>query len=125
MATPNSLRASNDEILENSIIANSFDDIKKFLSEKNLKPMIIEKVAQSFMAKIPAGTRVELKDNILKVGESIIKLGEDIFQSDVSTKAIMEQTNSRAMAIVNHNLPVKQAKNLPAVANGKKYQMVA
>ena len=125
MATPNSLRASNDEILENSIIANSFDDIKKFLSKKNLKPMIIEKVAQSFMAKIPAGTRVELKDNILKVGESIIKLGEDIFQSDVSTKAIMEQTNSRAMAIVNHNLPVKQAKNLPAVANGKKYQMVA
>lgn len=111
----NSLRAANDEIYENSTTANSLADIKNFLAAKNVKNFVIEKMAQSFMAKIPAGTRVELVDNMLKVGESLINLGEAIYQTAEKTQALMTQTQTRAMAIVNHNLPTKVEKK-PLVA---------
>lgn len=121
----NSLRAANDEIYENSTIANSLDDIKKFLAAKNVKIFAIEKMAQSFMAKIPAGTRVELVDNMLKVGESLINLGEAIYQSAEKTKALMTQTQTRAMAIVSHNLPAKVGEKPLVAANDENYRMAA
>lgn len=121
----NSLRAANDEIYENSTIANSLDDIKKFLAAKNVKIFAIEKMAQSFMAKIPAGTRVELVDNMLKVGESLINLGEAIYQSAEKTKALVTQTQTRAMAIVSHNLPAKVEKKPLVAANDEDYRATA
>ena len=89
-------------------IVNSLDDIRKFLAENKISNFIIEKVAQSFMAKIPAGTRVSLVDNLLKVGDSVISLGEDIRETGVKTLALVEDTNFRAMQIVNHRPPVVQ-----------------
>lgn len=121
----NSLRAANDEIYENSTIVNSLADIKNFLAAMNVKKFIIEKMAQSFMAKIPAGTRVELVDNILKVGESLINLGEAIYQSAEKTQALMTQTQTRAMAIVNHNLPAKVEKKPLVAVNDENYRMAA
>lgn len=121
----NSLRAANDKIHENSTTVNSLDDIKNFLAAKNVKNFIIEKMAQSFMAKIPAGTRVELVDNMLKVGESLINLGEAIYQSAEKTKALMTQTQTRALKVLEHNLPAKVGEKPLVAANDENYRMAA
>ncbi len=92
-------------------IVNSLDDIRKFLAENKISNFIIEKVAQSFMAKIPAGTRVSLVDNLLKVGDSVISLGENIRETGVKTHALVKNTNSLAMQIVNQYLPAVQPKD--------------
>ena len=92
-------------------IVNSLDDIRKFLAENKISNFIIEKVAQSFMAKIPAGTRVSLVDGILKVGDSVILLGENIREAGVKTHALVKNTNSLAMQIVNQYLPAVQPKD--------------
>lgn len=93
---------------EISTTANSLDDIRKFLAENKISNFVIEKVAQSFMAKIPAETHVSLEDNLLKVGDSVISLGENIRETGVKTRALVEDTNFRAMQIVNQYLPVVQ-----------------
>ena len=100
--------SENSEI---STTANSLDDIRKFLAENKISNFIIEKVAQSFMAKIPAKTRVSLVDNLLKVGDSVISLGENIREAGVKTHALVKNTNSLAMQIVSHHLPVVQPKH--------------
>ena len=100
--------SENSEI---STTANSLDDIRKFLAENKISNFVIEKVAQSFMAKIPAETRVSLVDNLLKVGDSVISLGENIREMGVKTRALVKNTNSRAMRIVNQYLPVVQPKD--------------
>lgn len=71
----NSLRAANDDIR----IINSIEALKNFLAEQNIKKDVIERVGVSFMAKIPAGTPVKIEDNVLHIGESVMKLGEDIY----------------------------------------------
>ena len=96
---------------EFSTTVNSLDDIRKFLAENKISNFIIEKVAQSFMAKIPAGTRVSLVDGILKVGDSVISLGENIREAGVKIRALVENTHSRAMQIVSHRPPVVQPKH--------------
>ncbi len=99
---------------ENSKISttvNSLDEIRKFLAENKISNFIIEKVAQSFMAKIPAETRVSLVDNLLKVGDSVISLGENIRETGVKTRALVENTHSRAMQIVSHRPPAVQPKH--------------
>ena len=96
---------------EISTTVNSLDDIRKFLAENKISNFIIEKVAQSFMAKIPAKTRVSLVDNLLKVGDSVISLGEDIREMGVKTLALVENTHLRAMQIVSHLTPVVQPKD--------------
>ena len=93
---------------EISTTVNSLDDIRKFLAENKISNFIIEKVVQSFMAKIPAKTRVSLVDNLLKVGDSVISLGENIREMGAKTRALVDHTNSRAMQIVNHRPPVVQ-----------------
>ena len=100
--------SENSEI---STTVNSLDDIRKFLAENKISNFIIEKVAQSFMAKIPAKTRVSLVDNLLKVGDSVISLGEDIREMGVKTLALVENTHLRAMQIVNQYLPAVQPKH--------------
>ena len=100
--------SENSEI---STTVNSLDEIRKFLAENKISNFIIEKVAQSFMAKIPAKTRVSLVDNLLKVGDSVISLGENIRETGVKTLALVENTNSRAMRIVNQYLPAVQPKH--------------
>ena len=97
--------SENSEI---STTVDSLDGIRKFLAENKISNFIIEKVAQSFMAKIPAKTRVSLVDNLLKVGDSVISLGENIREMGAKTRALVEHTNSRAMRIVNQYLPVVQ-----------------
>ena len=92
-------------------IVNSLDDIRKFLAENKISNFIIEKVAQSFMAKIPAKTRVSLVDNLLKVGDSVISLGENIREMGAKTRALVKNTNSLAMQIVNQYLPAVQPKD--------------
>lgn len=92
-------------------IVNSLDDIRKFLAENKISNFIIEKVAQSFMAKIPAKTRVSLVDNLLKVGDSVISLGENIREMGAKTRALVKNTNSLAMQIVNQYLPAVQPEN--------------
>ncbi len=92
-------------------IVNSLDDIRKFLADNKISNFVIEKVAQSFMAKIPAGTRVSLVDNLLKVGDSVISLGENIRETGVKTHALVKNTNSLAMQIVNQYLPAVQPKD--------------
>lgn len=92
-------------------IVNSLDDIRKFLADNKISNFVIEKVAQSFMAKIPAGTRVSLVDNLLKVGDSVISLGENIRETGVKTLALVKNTNSLAMRIVNQYLPAVQPKH--------------
>ena len=86
---------------------------KKILDtiKNKISNFVIEKVAQSFMAKIPAGTRVSLIDGILKVGDSVISLGENIREAGVKTRALVENTHSRAMQIVSHRPPVVQPKH--------------
>lgn len=96
---------------EFSTTVNSLDEIRKFLAENKISNFIIEKVAQSFMAKIPAETHVSLEDNLLKVGDSVIFLGENIREMGVKTLALVENTNSHAMRIVNQYLPVVQPKH--------------
>ena len=96
------------ESSEISTTVDSFDGIRKFLAENKISNFIIEKVAQSFMAKIPAKTRVSLVDNLLKVGDSVISLGENIREMGAKTRALVKNTNSRAMQIVNHRPPVVQ-----------------
>lgn len=96
---------------EISTTVNSLDDIRKFLAENKISNFIIEKVAQSFMAKIPAKTRVSLVDNLLKVGDSVISLGENIRETGVKTLALVKNTNSLAMQIVNQYLPAVQPKD--------------
>lgn len=94
--------------LENNEIkaeVNSIDDVKKFLAKNNVKNFVIEKVAQSFMAKIPTETAIKLSKNILHIGESIINLGEDILIKTEGTTTIVEQTKTRALKIMEHNLP--------------------
>lgn len=93
---------------EISTTANSLDDIRKFLAENKISNFIIEKVAQSFMAKIPAETHVSLEDNLLKVGDSVIFLGEDIRETGVKTLALVENIHSRAIQIVSPGSPVVQ-----------------
>lgn len=100
--------SENSEI---STTVNSLDEIRKFLAENKISNFIIEKVAQSFMAKIPAKTRVSLVDNLLKVGDSVISLGENIREAGVKTRALVEKTHSHAMRIVNQYLPVVQPKD--------------
>lgn len=100
--------SENSEI---STTVNSLDDIRKFLAENKISNFIIEKVAQSFMAKIPVKTHVSLEDNLLKVGDSVISLGENIRETGVKTLALVENTNSRAMRIVNQYLPAVQPKH--------------
>ncbi len=100
--------SENSEI---STTVNSLDEIRKFLAENKISNFVIEKVAQSFMAKIPAGTRVSLIDGILKVGDSVISLGENIREAGVKTRALVENTHSRAMQIVSHRPPVVQPKH--------------
>ena len=100
--------SENSEI---STTVDSLDGIRKFLAENKISNFIIEKVAQSFMAKIPAKTRVSLVDNLLKVGDSVISLGENIREMGVKTRALVKNTNSRAMRIVNQYLPVVQPKD--------------
>ncbi len=97
--------SENSEI---STTVDSLDGIRKFLAENKISNFIIEKVAQSFMAKIPAKTRVSLVDNLLKVGDSVISLGENIREMGAKTRALVEDTNFRAMQIVNQYLPVVQ-----------------
>ena len=100
--------SENSEI---STTVDSLDGIRKFLAENKISNFIIEKVVQSFMAKIPAKTRVSLVDNLLKVGDSVISLGENIREMGVKTRALVKNTNSRAMRIVNQYLPVVQPKD--------------
>ena len=100
--------SENSEI---STTVDSLDGIRKFLAENKISNFIIEKVAQSFMAKIPAKTRVSLVDNLLKVGDSVISLGENIREAGVKTRALVEKTHSHAMQIVNQYLPVVQSKH--------------
>ena len=100
--------SENSEI---STTVNSLDEIRKFLAENKISNFIIEKVAQSFMAKIPAKTRVSLVDNLLKVGDSVISLGENIRETGVKTHALVKNTNSLAMQIVNQYLPAVQPKD--------------
>ena len=100
--------SENSEI---STTVDSLDGIRKFLAENKISNFIIEKVAQSFMAKIPAKTRVSLVDNLLKVGDSVISLGENIREAGVKTRALVKNTNSLAMQIVNQYLPVVQTEN--------------
>ena len=100
--------SENSEI---STTVNSLDEIRKFLAENKISNFVIEKVAQSFMAKIPAGTRVSLVDGILKVGDSVILLGENIRETGVKTLALVKNTNSLAMRIVNQYLPAVQPKH--------------
>lgn len=100
--------SENSEI---STTVNSLDEIRKFLAENKISNFIIEKVAQSFMAKIPTGTRVSLVDNLLKVGDSVISLGENIRETGVKTHALVKNTNSLAMQIVNQYLPAVQPKD--------------
>lgn len=95
---------------EISTTVNSLDDIRKFLADNKISNFVIEKVAQSFMAKIPAETRVSLVDGILKVGDSVISLGENIREAGVKTRALVEKTHSHAMQIVNHRVPAVQPK---------------
>ena len=98
-------------VSENSEISttvNSLDDIRKFLAENKISNFIIEKVAQSFMAKIPAKTRVSLVDNLLKVGDSVISLGENIREMGVKTRALVQNIHSRAIQIVSPGSPVIQ-----------------
>lgn len=97
--------SENSEI---STTVNSLDDIRKFLAENKISNFIIEKVAQSFMAKIPAKTHVSLEDNLLKVGDSVIFLGENIRETGVKTHALVENTHLRAMRIVSPRPPVVQ-----------------
>lgn len=97
--------SSNLENIEIKAEVNSIDDVKKFLAKNNVKNFVIEKVAQSFMAKIPTGTVVKLSKNILHIGESMINLGEDILIKTEGTKALVEQTKNRALKIMEHNLP--------------------
>lgn len=92
-------------------IVNSLDDIRKFLADNKISNFVIEKVAQSFMAKIPAGTRVSLVDGILKVGDSVISLGENIREAGVKIRALVEKTHSHAMQIVSHRPPAVQPKH--------------
>ena len=99
------------ESSEISTTVDSFDGIRKFLAENKISNFIIEKVAQSFMAKIPAKTRVSLVDNLLKVGDSVISLGENIRETGVKTLALVKNTNSLAMRIVNQYLPAVQPKH--------------
>ena len=99
--------SENSEI---STIVNSLDEIRKFLADNKISNFIIEKVAQSFMAKIPAKTRVSLVDNLLKVGDSVISLGENIREAGVKTRALVEKIHSHAMQIVNHRVPAVQPK---------------
>lgn len=100
--------SENSEI---STTVDSLDDIRKFLADNKISNFVIEKVAQSFMAKIPAGTRVSLVDNLLKVGDSVISLGENIRETGVKTHALVKNTNSLAMQIVNQYLPAVQPKD--------------
>lgn len=100
--------SENSEI---STTVDSLDDIRKFLAENKISNFVIEKVAQSFMAKIPAGTRVSLIDGILKVGDSVISLGENIREAGVKTRALVEKIHSHAMQIVSYRPPVVQPKH--------------
>jgi len=95
---------------EFSTTVNSLDEIRKFLADNKISNFVIEKVAQSFMAKIPAGTRVSLIDGILKVGDSVISLGENIREAGVKTRALVEKIHSHAMQIVSHRPPAVQPK---------------
>lgn len=96
---------------EFSTTVNSLDEIRKFLAENKISNFVIEKVAQSFMAKIPAETRVSLVGGILKVGDSVISLGENIREAGVKTRALVENTHSRAMQIVSYRPPAVQPKH--------------
>lgn len=125
MAISNSLRASNDEIYENSTTVNSLNEIKNFLASKNVKKAIIEKMAVSFMAKIPTETLIRLVDNTLYVGESVMKLGENIYMSAEKTKALIEQTHDRAMRIVPPKLPAVPPKRALVAANDEHFQKAA
>lgn len=125
MSTPNSLRAANDEIYENSTTANSLDDIKNFLAAKNVKTVIIEKMAVSFMAKIPAGTRVELRDGMLKIGESTLKLGENIFNNTEKIMSIVSNMQNRALTILDKKPLAKVEKKPLVAANDENYRAAA
>ena len=100
--------SENSEI---STTVNSLDEIRKFLAENKISNFVIEKVAQSFMAKIPTGTRVSLVDGILKVGDSVISLGENIREAGAKTRALVEDMHFRAMQIVHHRVPAVQPKH--------------
>lgn len=115
----------NNQAQENSSTINSLDDLKKFLSSQKVKKDVIEKIAVSFMAKIPAGTPVKIQDNVLHIGESVMKLGEDIYMKTAWTKALVEQTNSRAMQILEHNLPMVQSDRSVIATNDEVYTQAA
>lgn len=125
MPTPNFLRAANDEIYENSTIVNSLDDIKNFLAAKNVKNVIIEIMERSFMAKIPDGTRVELVDNMLKVGKSTLKLGENIFNNTEKIMSIVSNMQNRALTILDKKPLAKVEKKPLVAANDENYRMAA
>lgn len=93
-----------------STTVSSFEEIRNWLESQNVKKFVIEKIAQSFMAKLAPQTRVELRDGILSIGESNIKLGENIYLSHEKTNAIIAQTQNRAMTIIERHLPAKTEK---------------
>lgn len=125
MASLNSLPSASEAKNTLSGIVNSLDDLKNWLDKNNVRREVIERIAASFMAKIPAGTVVKIVDNMLKVGESMMTLGEGIYKIGEKTQALVEQTNTRAMTIVNHNLPAVQPKRNMVAKNQKDYAMVA
>lgn len=125
MTKSNSLRAANDEIREDSAIINSIENLKNFLAEQNIKKDVIERVGVSFMAKISAGTKVKLDGNMLYVGESVLNLGEDIYMKTAWTKALLEQTNYRAMQILDHNPPMIQPDRSVIATNDEVYTQAA
>lgn len=107
----------------------SLDDMKNFLQEHNFTKFGIEKIAQSFMAKITEEKDVKILGNVLLVGKTVYQITEGMRDfSELKNKTwalVKNDVNSRALAILEHNfpmisehnLPVTKAKNLPAVAN--------
>lgn len=123
----NSARENFVEIDKNAITGkiNSLDEMKNFLRENNFTKFGIEKIAQSFMAKITDERTISVSGNTLKIGESLYKISEDMRIPTNKAMGLQKNTNSRAMMILEHNLPmipnrnlpVQKTENLPAVAN--------
>lgn len=81
-------------------IINSREDLQKFLENSHFTRFGVEKILQSFMAKIPANTRVKIEENTLFVGESVMKIDENMRNFGEKSKALMQTTKMRAMQII-------------------------
>ncbi len=126
MTTPNSPRSINDGVSKNSEkIINSREELHDFLSANYFTKFGVEKIMQSFMAKIPVGTLVKISDNMIQVGESMMNIGENMRNFGEKSKTLITQTNTRALQLLEHKLPAKTEKKSIVAANDEEYRMAA